>query len=756
MLYSVTLPQSTPGGSVELKLHTVNGYAPAGPIPEGTKVYINLDIDYFYVFSSLTVTDSDNNSVEVTGITSYKYYFYMPANDVSVSAAFSRYPELSMGETTVTLEGDGEQNFVFTPQNDGWYKFTSDGSFSSNIEIFNESGNRIYYAYGDQNYTVSAYLEGGKSYKVRFYTYNDDGGDISVSVANVFPYPITVIGNNQYGSISVYDYDYFGNESFTVSSAPEGHRIKLVPQIADGCLLNSLTVTDSNGASISLSQRTSNSVNYYFFTMPAGSVTVTADIAPIPALDIGENTVSMINSDTFRIFTPQVSGYYRFYSDTSEIDPKIYINNNGVEIANHDDIDGSTNRNFDLTVLLEAGVTYDIHLRNWSNSSAEISVFVEVPDDADKSALIAALEKAGEYSAEDYSAASFDELQAVIAQCEDVADQFISQQTADEATAAILTAISNLVPYLNLNITSARGAFSVNDIGQEESFSSSFLFGESVSLIAYPVEGYNFVCWFDTVSKRIVSYGGGHSFTMTSNTSLEVIRKAVDSGVLVFMTDDGFVAGMVEKTPVEWGDVTDYEELAPPLPYRLGATEGEWNIPNNCRQLLMAGEVVYAYANYNYPDDYTTHDIQEPTDSEPALDLYYELDSENNVGSFIMTAGIPDDIEVESIGIAFYYKKANLFNPESFDLTINNKTLTSKFEASIEDGIFIVDVKNFTNKYNWAARGYVTYYDDDDGELKVAYTNQINIVDREYVNDPNSLDIDFPGKPLPGIPGWNG
>ena len=38
-----------------------------------------------------------------------------------------------------------------------------------------------------------------------------------------------------------------------------------------------------------------------------------------------------------------------------------------------------------------------------------------------------------------------------------------------------------------------------------------------------------------------------------------------------------------------------------------------------------------------------------------------------------------------------------------------------------------------------------------DGELKVAYTNQINIVDREYVNDPNSLDIDFPGKPLPGI-----
>ncbi|MBQ3904451.1 MAG: hypothetical protein II744_05685, partial [Eubacterium sp.] len=423
-----------------------------------------------------------------------------------------------------------------------------------------------------------------------------------------------------------------------------------------------------------------------------------------------------------------------------------------VEIASHDDIDGSANNNFDLTVLLEAGVTYDIRLHNYSSGTAAVPVFVEVAD-ADKSALLAALEKAGEYSAEDYSEASFSALQAVIAQCENFADQFISQQTADDATAAILEAISSLVPYLNLNITSAHGAFSVNDIGQEESFSSSFLFGESVSLIAYPVEGYNFVCWFDTVSKRIVSYGGGYSFTMTSNTSLEVIRKAVDSGVLVFMTDDGFVAGMVEKTPVEWGDVTDYEELAPPLPYRLGATEGEWNIPNNCRQSLMAGEVIFAYANYIYPDDYTTHDIQEPTDSEPALDLYYELDSENNVGSFIMTAGIPDDIEVESIGIAFYYKKANLFNPESFDLTINNKILTSKFEASIEDGIFIVDVKNFTNKYNWAARGYVTYYDD--GELKVAYTNQINIVDRVYVNDPNISDIDFPGKPVPGIPGWN-
>jgi hypothetical protein len=97
-----------------------------------------------------------------------------------------------------------------------------------------------------------------------------------------------------------------------------------------------------------------------------------------------------------------------------------------------------------------------------------------------------------------------------------------------------------------------------------------------------------------------------------------------------------------------------------------------------------------------------------------------------------MAAGLPKDCQVESIGIAFYYKKAIAFNPNNFDLNINNKMTTSKFEASNEDGIYTVDVKKFTSYYNWAARGYVTYYDKD-SNLKIAYSNQINLIERTQI-----------------------
>lgn len=97
-----------------------------------------------------------------------------------------------------------------------------------------------------------------------------------------------------------------------------------------------------------------------------------------------------------------------------------------------------------------------------------------------------------------------------------------------------------------------------------------------------------------------------------------------------------------------------------------------------------------------------------------------------------MAMGLPEDCRVESIGIAFYYKKAAQFDPDGFELTMNNKMMTGKFNSVSPNGIYIVNIRNLSSKYNWAARGYVTYYDEDD-HLKIAYSNQINIVDRVQV-----------------------
>ena len=97
-----------------------------------------------------------------------------------------------------------------------------------------------------------------------------------------------------------------------------------------------------------------------------------------------------------------------------------------------------------------------------------------------------------------------------------------------------------------------------------------------------------------------------------------------------------------------------------------------------------------------------------------------------------MSAGIPDNCKIESVGIAFYYKKASEFDPTNFELLLNNKMLVSRFNTEEIEDIYIVNMNKLTSKYNWAVRGYVTYYDADDN-LKTAYSNQVNIIDREQV-----------------------
>ena len=135
---------------------------------------------------------------------------------------------------------------------------------------------------------------------------------------------------------------------------------------------------------------------------------------------------------------------------------------------------------------------------------------------------------------------------------------------------------------------------------------------------------------------------------------------------------------------------------------------------------------VYDESAYEYPE------IPTPVDNTPVLKLHYNLNADNNIGSFTMAAGIPQGLHVEAIGVGFYCKKAEDFNPSNFILNINNKMLTSRFDGVESDGIYVVNVGKFTSYYNWCARGYITYYDENN-ELKTVYSNQINIVDRQQI-----------------------
>ena len=348
----------------------------------------------------------------------------------------------------------------------------------------------------------------------------------------------------------------------------------------------------------------------------------------------------------------------------------------------------------------------------------------------DMSALTSALEKFNEYSAEDYSAQSYALLQNVYNRYKDYPDKSIPQTAIDNATSDILTAITNLVPYLFLTVKSDNGTVTVNNLPSAQKY--SLLFGDSVTVTAVADDGYIFDGWYETVTKRIRSTDETFTFKITSNTDFEARFIKEQTATLSFESDDGWIAGKVDKTVSEWADVTTIEGLVPDVPYKLGFTNGRWIYnENEVLTRLRSGENVVITPEYD-ATDYANPIIPTPVGKEPALDLYYKLDADNNVGSFIMATGIPENCEVESIGVAFYCKKASEFDPTDFDVNINNKMLTSKFEPSNESGYYTVDVKKFTNKKNWAVKGYVTYYDQN-GNLKTAYSNQINIIDRQQV-----------------------
>ena len=101
----------------------------------------------------------------------------------------------------------------------------------------------------------------------------------------------------------------------------------------------------------------------------------------------------------------------------------------------------------------------------------------------------------------------------------------------------------------------------------------------------------------------------------------------------------------------------------------------------------------------------------------------------------MMAAGFSENIKVESVGIAFYYKKVDLFDPrDNFTLLLNNKMMIGRFNTEQLEDIYIINMYKKTSTYNWATRGFVIYYDSN-GNLVTEYSNQINIVDRQNTDE---------------------
>ena len=351
----------------------------------------------------------------------------------------------------------------------------------------------------------------------------------------------------------------------------------------------------------------------------------------------------------------------------------------------------------------------------------------------DKSALIAAQDKFAEFSSEDYSTKSFEKLQKVCESYKYIENSYASQEKCDAAVTEILEAIYDLEPYLNFTVSAENGSYEVTcDESTTSNNKYSLLFGTEITLSATANEGYEFVGWYDVTNNLYFSTNSTYTFKLTENTNLKAVFVKEQSATLTFTTYSNWVQSTVTKTIDEWNNVTSIEDLLPQVPYKYGYSNGRWVYDNDeVLAKLRAGESVFLIPEYD-EDDMSLPTPREPENGVPALDLYYKLDADANVGSFVMAAGIPDDCQIESVGVAFYYKKANEFDPTKFELLINNKMLVSRFNTKEIEDIYIVNMNKLTSTYNWAVRGYVTYYDAD-GNLKTAYSNQVNIVNREQV-----------------------
>lgn len=361
-------------------------------------------------------------------------------------------------------------------------------------------------------------------------------------------------------------------------------------------------------------------------------------------------------------------------------------------------------------ITFKAGATLEYENQKWE----------------DDSALAAVIEFSQGLNSEDYSESSFAVLSDLIDEYEDYENYLLTQNDIDSIVTDFLNAISDLEPYLKLKLSGDNGTVTTVYDGETQSGNThSILFGESVTLTATPDTNYVFDGWYERITQRVYSTDSTYTFPMTTNLDFVARFVKQNAAILSFTNDTGQIVSKIDNTPTEWNDVTTLDDLLPDVPYKLGHVNGRWNyIESEVLTALRAGTDVTITPVYD-ESDYVYPEAPLPVDGNPVLNLTFTYDESNDIGSFIMGAGLPENLDIESMGIAFYFKNKNTFVPDNYILNINNKAVVSRFDNTVPDNRYIVNVHRFAEKYNWCARGFVTYRDD--GVLKIAYSNQMNI-----------------------------
>ena len=295
----------------------------------------------------------------------------------------------------------------------------------------------------------------------------------------------------------------------------------------------------------------------------------------------------------------------------------------------------------------------------------------------------------------------------------------LPQTMIDEATEKILGAVYDLVPYLDFKLDSKGGTVTRSVSGNR------LLFGTEIELHAQPNEGYSFIGWYESKTKREISKSPDITFAITSHTHLHAMFAKQGNATLICRNETGWTQEYITKSCEEWAKMSTIGDILPPVPYQKGYKNGFWNYDDgDVLSRLAGGEDVEITPSYEFDWE---EQIEIPHfENIPVGELHFTEDNENNVGIFTLAAGIPENAQIKEIGIIFKHGKADAFNPGEYMLMLNNASFNSKFFEKDESGTYVVDVLNF-NSFNWCAKGYINYVDQN-GATKTAYSNQINVI----------------------------
>ena len=370
-----------------------------------------------------------------------------------------------------------------------------------------------------------------------------------------------------------------------------------------------------------------------------------------------------------------------------------------------------------------------------------VSIFALANDGAntDNSALEAALSRVESYNEEDYTPESYGNLYSLYETYSETYESFTTQEEIDSATAQILEAISDLMAYLNLNVSANNENAQIGvSFGETSGGAGKYtvVYSTPVTLTASEINGCTFAGWFETVSNRMLSTDRTYTFNMAVNTSLKATYYSNSKSVLTFKSCSGQIISVTEKTCEEWAQYDSLEDFIPAsTPYRYGFTNGRWNVDNNALESLVSGQNVIVTPTY---DSANAAEFAAPQTTDAVnLKLYYRFDSDKNVGSFVMKTAVPQNITPEAVGMLFVYKKAATFDPTAFDVNINNRQIVSQFD-DFSDNTYITNMNKMTGKYNYAVKGYYVYNNGE--KLVTVYSNQVNVINRCDVH--NMFDVE--------------